>query len=60
MASREAAKSFFFFNIFFFHCIEMMWEMMGKKEKNLKNVKTNDSFGTYKLTRAVDRKQNNF
>ena len=37
VASREAAQSFFF-KYFFFHCIEMMWEMMGKKEKNLKNM----------------------
>ena len=52
VASGEAAKSLFFLNIFF-HCIEKIWEMMKNKEKNY-------SFGTYKLTWAVDRKHNYF
>ena len=38
VASREAAKSFFFL-IYFLHCIEIIWKMLKKKEKNLENVK---------------------
>ena len=55
MASREAAKSFFFY-IYFFPCIEMVEKMLGIKEK-LGNVKKMSLPGTYRVTRPVDRKQ---
>ena len=53
MANREAANFFFF----------IYRNDVGndeKKEKNLKNVKKKYWFGTYKVTRAVDRKHNYF
>ena len=53
-ASQEAAKSFFL-NIFIRNDVENA----GKKD-NLENVKKMYPFGTYKLTRPVDRKQHYF
>ena len=59
VASREAAKSFFYIYIFF-SLYRNDGENDGEKRKNLENVKKMYPFGTCKLTRAVDRKQNNF
>ena len=50
-------KIFFFGSIYLFLCTEMMWKMLGKKD-NLGNVKKMYPFGTHKLTRPADRKQN--
>ena len=59
MASRNAAKSSFFL-MYLSHCVEMMWEMMGKKGEKYEKCERNYSFGTYKLTRVVDGKRNYF
>ena len=57
VASREAAKSFFF-NVFFSQYRNDVEN--AEKKVNLGNVKKMYPFGTYKLTRPVDRKLNYF
>ena len=56
IASREAVKYSFFSQIYMLSLYRNIREEMRKNE----NVRNSYTVGIYKLTRAVDRKQNYF